>query len=1113
MEVKAKEVKGDKEILFWNVAGLGRHDKEFWRFIGKNDFISLCETWLEERSWNRIRYKLPSSHKWYCIFAKREVNRGRARGGFLIGIKKSWNIEKEVSIQEREEGVVMTRFREKEQKRTFVVISVYSNRNWKKMKEAMVNIAEENREEILIVGGDFNARIGLKGGNDIEGWDIRRKSKDEVVNVKGKELIDWVADVGGVILNGTTKGDEDGEFTYIGPKGASVIDYAIVNENCMEFVNSFKVEERVDSDHMPLRLEIMNSKQKEERKGKKSQQEEEEKEERRWKISWSKQAIKRYRDKTNNMSWEVRLDETLEEKWIRLKGMVHEAMVREQFKQGRRPMGFKSWWDGSCTRKKRKVQRTFKRWRKGKISREEYIVERKSLRKMLEEKMRMRREEEEQTFSNLRNAAEVWKIINVKRGKRGWIENNIEKKTWEEHFMRLLEGRREEEGENEEELRKVNAIGSELKREEEGVNELELEEEWIWATLRRMKKRKAAGHDGIPMEAWIYAGKAVRVGLAELLKDIWKNNKAPREWKTSIVVPLFKKGDQDVPGNYRGISLLCTAYKVYAEILRRCLEQEIEGLNLLPESQGGFRKGRGTIENIFVLDHLIQREKREQVGELFAAFIDVKAAFDNVDRHKLWKVLEEKGISIGLINRIRRLYEGTKTMIRTEEGLTDSFCTSKGVRQGCVLSPALFNLYMADLDNFLCKRGVGGIKLGNDRVWTLGYADDLVLLAKNRVAILDMLSTLGRFLKKRSLTLNVDKTKMLIFNRKDRGKKERWLWEGKEIEEVQTFSYLGFKFNRNGDYNDHIRGLYKKGRLAANKVWGIGERLCRNDFLRRWMLFNYLVKSVMGYGVELWGWSERRELERVMWDYIRWVFRLKFCTPRYLIHRELRLDKMKVEWGIRARRFEEKIRDMEESRWVKKCWREKQKEGWKDLYGKERERYYNRNGWGLLAIDSMAGEERDLIGEIISRENDTQRQWEERKIKEARYNKRYREILEEERGTKEDYLSKENVIQIRNGDGIRALFNIRCGNIEGDNKYWLKEEERNCVFCKEGRDNLKHFIGDCQVTKEWFKDIGKDTEERLSRIYDNRLDEVKEKIIIKVWREREKLERKDSGNR
>lgn len=105
-----------------------------------------------------------------------------------------------------------------------------------------------------------------------------------------------------------------------------------------------------------------------------------------------------------------------------------------------------------------------------------------------------------------------------------------------------------------------------------------------------------------------------------------------------------------------------------------------------------------------------------------------------------------------------------------------------------------------------------------------------------------------------------------------------------------------------------------------------------------------------------------------MLDYIRGIFSLDFCTPRYLIMRELGLEKLQVNWGIRARKYEEKIRKMEDARWVKIYWKEKKERGWEDRYGKEKEHYYNMNRLGLCAIDSMAGEERDLIKELKDRE-------------------------------------------------------------------------------------------------------------------------------------------------
>lgn len=156
---------------------------------------------------------------------------------------------------------------------------------------------------------------------------------------------------------------------------------------------------------------------------------------------------------------------------------------------------------------------------------------------------------------------------------------------------------------------------------------------------------------------------------------------------------------------------------------------------------------------------------------------------------------------------------------------------------------------------------------------------------------------------------------------------------------------------------------------------------------------------------------------------------------------ELGLEKLRIQWGICARKYEEKIKGMEVTRWVNRCWREKRKEGWKDLYGQEREKYYNRNGWGTVVVDDTAKEERDLKTELAERDRAVQRQEETGLIDKARYNARYRKIREE--GKLPRYLERMHSREA-SGEGIRAL-RIRCGNMEEGLKYWLKTE-RNSVY-------------------------------------------------------------------
>jgi len=231
---------------------------------------------------------------------------------------------------------------------------------------------------------------------------------------------------------------------------------------------------------------------------------------------------------------------------------------------------------------------------------------------------------------------------------------------------RIREGRRREE-----------------EKEEEGDD---IQGKEIWEVVKKMKNRKAVGVDELPMEVWKYVGKDLGMSLVKLLKQIWRENELPEDWRRSIIVPIYKRGNPNMTGNYRGISLLCTNYKIYAEIMKRRLERVMENNGVLPETQAGFRRGRSALNNIFILSHLAQRgdeterkEKREE-KKTYAFFADLKAAFDNVDRELLWRIIREQGIEEKMVKRMERIYEKTEVVVRTNEGLLEGFETRKGVR-------------------------------------------------------------------------------------------------------------------------------------------------------------------------------------------------------------------------------------------------------------------------------------------------------------------------------------------------------------------------------------------------------------------------------------------------
>lgn len=215
-------------------------------------------------------------------------------------------------------------------------------------------------------------------------------------------------------------------------------------------------------------------------------------------------------ENTNKLEWNnVVTGTAVEEKWEALKDIIHKTMVKEASTVKRRLVGSKDWWDRGCTKKKRAVHKMYKNWRNGMCSREKYIEEKRKLTVYLE-KMKKWKEKEKMELRMLRNEAEVWRFINKKRGKRVWVENEINKERWEKHFRNLLGGApciKGEDGDRVEVRKKREQMEESMVNAEKGKQE-ELGEDEIAAAVRRMKKKKAAGIDGIPMEAWLYGGQS-----------------------------------------------------------------------------------------------------------------------------------------------------------------------------------------------------------------------------------------------------------------------------------------------------------------------------------------------------------------------------------------------------------------------------------------------------------------------------------------------------------------------------------------------------------------------------------------------------------------------------
>ena len=151
----------------------------------------------------------------------------------------------------------------------------------------------------------------------------------------------------------------------------------------------------------------------------------------------------------------------------------------------------------------------------------------------------------------------------------------------------------------------------------------------------------------------------------------------------------------------------------------------------LPDVQVGFRKGRGTRDQIAKAAGS-SKKAREFQKNIYFCFIDYAKAFDCVDHNKLWKILKEMGIQDHLICLLRNLYAGQETTVITGHGRTDCFQIGKGVCQGCIMSPCLFNLYAEYImRNAVLDEAQAGIEIAWKKINNLRYAGDITLMAES----------------------------------------------------------------------------------------------------------------------------------------------------------------------------------------------------------------------------------------------------------------------------------------------------------------------------------------------------------------------------------------------
>ena len=314
-----------------------------------------------------------------------------------------------------------------------------------------------------------------------------------------------------------------------------------------------------------------------------------------------------------------------------------------------------------------------------------------------------------------------------------------------------------------------------------------LDIETVSKCLSRMKKFKAPGIDGIETEHLIYAHPLLVVQLCVMFNVMLQHSVVPKAFHAGIIIPVVKdkRGDLTDITNYRAITLSPCISKLF----EMCVLELYGELLLTSSLQFGFKKKLSTSHALYTLRRTVDYYVRNG-STVNVSLLDFSKAFDNVHHGVLFQRLLDVGLPAGIVKLLARWYDGTYACVRWGSCFSACFNVTAGVRQGGVLSPVLFNVYVNSVIQRLQMSNCG-CAIGSQFLGCIMYADDLVLLSPSVCDMQKMIDICVDEASCLNLKFNVKKSCVLRFGVRHLRHCKQITLNGKEIEYVSTARYLG----------------------------------------------------------------------------------------------------------------------------------------------------------------------------------------------------------------------------------------------------------------------------------------------------------------------------------
>ena len=748
---------------------------------------------------------------------------------------------------------------------------------------------------------------------------------DNSNNSYGKDLLDFCIGSGMRILNGRTNGDIMGRITCQKYNGCSTVDYGLVHQDIIESILTFNVVDSqlsgnslcpLVSDHYPISMSMSTTmrppaisitpvlpiKNRFQWKGEASTE--------LFRAQINRPESKAVFNKLlTKMNFEnVGIDETIDDLTNAIMKSASNCLKRKHRHCSKIKKGSKKWYNNKCVALQKECQSLSAKLRKSPFDQQLRIKVFSKIKEYKTTCRQLKRNFKNRLLSQMdelydKDPSKYWKVVNdLKNTAKSKNEELISPQNWFEHYRSLLGSQNNDSSDFDKSI-------------QENIKQLETEQYFseldfkitendIRHHIKKLKKNKSPGLDGISNEM-IKAGSNVLTPiLVKVFNKLLNEGKFPKSWGQGLISSIHKESDMADPQNYRGITLCSCLAKLFTSILNDRLYKFIYEKGIMPKEQIGFKRHSRTSDHIFTLKTIIDKFIKKSGGHLYACFVDFSKAFDTVWWPGLFYKLLKLGIRGNFYSVIKSMYDNVQCSVKINGEMTDSFPVFQGVRQGEILSPLLFNIFIHDLPTDIAQDSPDdSIRLNNISLDCLMYADDIVLLAKDAAGMQSLLDRLGNFCLKWKLKVNLNKTKIMVFKRRNTMRETRYFkLLNNVIDQTDKYKYLGIYITENGEFdldyqiNRARKALFKLIQCVSS------ERLRPKVLLN---LFNHMILPIALYGSEVWGTSlitMQARNQNTLWKKFNKfkVEGIMMCMARFIlgIHKKTSIVAIRGELGL-----------------------------------------------------------------------------------------------------------------------------------------------------------------------------------------------------------------------